>query len=199
MSDQENWEQRYRDGATPWDIGRPCEELQRVLQSGVVQPCRTLDLGCGTGTNAVYLAQRGFDVTGVDVAQNALEKAREKAAAANVNVRFLHADVCHLPDLGEPFDFVYDRGCFHTFKERRWEGFMDTLERATYSGSLYLMLCGNAKEPREHGPPTLTEEEIRAALSPLFDFEWMNEFRFSIVFDDGEHRPLAWSCLMRRR
>ena len=58
-----DWHKRYSDKDTPWDSGQPSRELERILEEGWIKPCRVLELGCGTGTNAVYLAQRGFEVT----------------------------------------------------------------------------------------------------------------------------------------
>src|SRR5262245_57667157 len=101
-----NWNQRYLEKQTPWDTNQPSSELQRVLQEYQIAPGRALDLGCGTGTNAVYLASRGFDVTGIDFAPTAIEAAKVRAASAGTNVRFLTGDAFKLPDLGPPFDFI---------------------------------------------------------------------------------------------
>src|SRR6516165_7586395 len=101
------WDERFSKGKQPWDTGRPCRELQRVLEEARINPCRTLELGCGTGTNAVFLAEHGFDVTAVDVSQVALEKAGARASEAGVSIRFLQADVLEMPDLGGLFAFVF--------------------------------------------------------------------------------------------
>ena len=67
MAELEHWEERYRKGETPWDTGHPSTELQRVIREEKIRPCRAIELGCGTGNNAVWLAQQGFDVTAVDL------------------------------------------------------------------------------------------------------------------------------------
>src|SRR5260221_2220074 len=114
MSEQDHWESRYTGTeAPPWDTGRASAELFRRISSAGIAPCRAVELGCGTGTNAVWLAQRGFDVTAVDISPTALERARQRAAAAGVVVRLVAADVTALPDLGPPFEFFFDRGCYH--------------------------------------------------------------------------------------
>ena len=105
MTELSDWNDRYRDGNLPWDTGRPSSELQRVISQHAIQPCRALDLGCGTGTNCVWLAQQGFDVTGIDVAPLAIERAEERARAAGVNVQFVAADILNLPDPDRPFSF----------------------------------------------------------------------------------------------
>ena len=95
---------------------RTSSELQRVFSRNTIQPCRALELGCGTGTNSVWLAQQGFEVTGVDVAPLAVEQANKRAQAAGVQVHFVVADVLHLPDLDGPFAFFFDRGCYHAVR-----------------------------------------------------------------------------------
>jgi 2-polyprenyl-3-methyl-5-hydroxy-6-metoxy-1,4-benzoquinol methylase len=108
------WDDQYRTRKNPWDTGRPDRALQRIVEEARITPCRTLELGCGRGANAVFLAQQGFDVTAVDVSQVALDTARVRARSASATVRFLQADVLELPELGPPFAFVFDRGCYHT-------------------------------------------------------------------------------------
>ena len=119
MTEHIDWNDRYRDGNLPWDTGRPSSELQRVLSRNTIQPCRALELGCGTGTNSVWLAQQGFEVTGIDVAPLAVERAEQRAHAAGVKVHFVVADVLHLPDLDGPFAFFFDRGCYHAVRRER--------------------------------------------------------------------------------
>jgi methyl halide transferase len=116
MTERRDWNDHYQNGNLPWDTGRPSSELQRVLSRNKIQPCRTLEIGCGTGTNSVWLAQQGFDVTGIDVAPLAVDRAKQLGHAAGVKVHFLVADVLQLPDLGEPFSFFFDRGCYHAVR-----------------------------------------------------------------------------------
>jgi len=116
MSDIKNWNDRYQTGETPWDTGRPSSELQRVVLDRKIRPCRALELGCGTGTNCVWLAQQAFEVTGLDLAPLAIQKAEEQARDAGVSARFLAADVLRPPELGEPFAFFFDRGCYHAIR-----------------------------------------------------------------------------------
>ena len=75
QAERERWNNRYQQADTPWDSGVPSAQLVAALDGGLVAPCRALELGCGTGTNAIYLAQRGFDVTAVDAAPLAIETA----------------------------------------------------------------------------------------------------------------------------
>src|SRR5215470_17153401 len=116
MTENRDWNESYRNEDLPWDTGRPSSELQRVLSRNKIQPCRALELGCGTGTNSVWLAQQGFEVTGVDVAPLAVDRAEQRAQAAEVKAQFVVADVFHLPELHGPFAFFFDRGCYHAVR-----------------------------------------------------------------------------------
>jgi SAM-dependent methyltransferase len=95
----------------PWDTGVSPPELYAFIESHA--PGRALDLGCGTGTNAITLAQRGWQVIGVDFAVTAILVARRKARAAGVQADFRVGDVTRLVDLHGPFDLILDIGCFH--------------------------------------------------------------------------------------
>jgi len=96
-----------------------------------------------------------------------------------------------------PFDFVFDRGCYHAARRIDQPGFIKTLNRLTRPGSRYLMLAGNANEKSEPGPPTMSEAEIHGELEPLFEIQFLREFRFEVP--NPPEGFLAWSCLMTRR
>lgn len=192
-----DWNESYRQGDTPWDSGIRSLELARVLDEDRVKPGRAVELGCGTGTNAVYLAQVGFEVTGIDLAPTAISEAQQKAEQANVDVRLFVADVCRLEtDLGR-FDFLFDRGCYHCVRRLDLPGFIETLRRLSRPGSQYLALAGNANEQSDEGPPRVHEHEIRCELGGLFEFDFIREMHFEDA--GGIEGPLGWSCLMTRR
>jgi SAM-dependent methyltransferase len=183
MAEIRDWNERYRQGDIPWDTGRPSAELARVAAEEKLAPCRAIELGCGTGTNAVWLASQGFDVTGVDVSPLAIERARQRAVAAGVRVRFVEADVLDPPDLGGPFQFFFDRGCYHVVRRVDIDRFLKTLSKITQAGALGLVLTGNAREPHDPG---------------IFEIVRLREFRFETA---GPDVPpfLAWSCLVRKK
>ncbi len=198
MSDADRWNQRYLAGDTPWDTGRPSSELLRVLEEDKVPTGRAIDLGCGTGANAVLLAEVGFEVTAVDISAAAVDLVHCRKATAAVRVRHLLADVLDPPDdLGGPFDFVFDRGCYHAVRRTDVGRYLRTLERITAPGSVGLVLAGNAREKHEPGPPAVTEEEIREELGKRFEIVRLREFYFDQVEANGV-RHLGWSCLLRR-
>jgi methyl halide transferase len=191
-----DWNERYLSGQLPWDSGVPSQELIRVLDTEKIAPCRAIELGCGTGTNAIYLASRGFDVTALDLSAAAIVQSQKKAAEAGANVRFLEADVCRLNFELEPFDFIFDRGCYHSVRGIDIAGFLQTMRRLSRPGTRFLLLAGNANEQGQ-GPPRVHEHEIRIDFEKLFAIQFLREFRFEVpVVPEGF---LAWSCLMTRR
>jgi SAM-dependent methyltransferase len=106
----------YRIGFTPWD-GHPLSSaLQNLIEGPAALPAGTaIDIGCGTGDSSIYLARHGWQVTGVDVAAKALEKAGAKAAAQHARVNFVRADATRLSSagLGKAFTLILDSGCLH--------------------------------------------------------------------------------------
>jgi SAM-dependent methyltransferase len=145
MSD--DWNDNYVQGFLPWDTSEPDPVLVEYVESHGVAPGRALDIGCGTGTNARWLASRGFDVLGVDVAPRAIEMAIEKLAAESLagRVRFAVGDfLATLPD-GGPFDFVFDRGCFHVFEPDDRARFAAQVARVLAPGGIWLSLVGSTE------------------------------------------------------
>jgi methyl halide transferase len=197
-----DWNQRYQTGDVPWDSGKPSAELLRVLKEWNIPPGRVLELGCGTGENAVYLARQGFDVTACDLAPLAIERAEAKVRSASANVRLLTADVLALPDVGPPFPFVFDRGLYHVVRRSGLPGYLRTLEQVCAPGGWYLTLAGNANDPltAEHGPPRVKAQELCAELEGLFALVQLREFTFEATPCAGaSFRPLGWSALLRRK
>ena len=113
---------RYRLGDTPWDTGITPPEVMEFL--GRAAPGRALDLGCGTGTNALEMARRGWRVTGVDFASRAIREARRKAAREGFGIEFLAADVSDLRELAGPYDYALDIGCLHSLPEKSRAGYV---------------------------------------------------------------------------
>jgi SAM-dependent methyltransferase len=191
-----HWDDRYEQHTTPWDSKLNSQELSLVVEENSIKPGRALDIGCGTGTNAVFLAQQGFQVTAVDCSQNALNQGQESATSAGVEVDWVCADVREWQP-SKPFEFIFDRGCFHCVRrENSSQIAVNTLAKFCISGTRLLVLTGNANEQREKGPPQLTEQELRDELTTEFRIDRLREFYFE---DAGAIQgPLGWSCLLTR-
>ena len=199
----QDWNQRYIDLDIPWDSGMPAEQLKSLLSEKIVNPCRMLELGCGTGTNAIFLAQSGFDVTAVDIAEEAIKRAQAKAEKAGVKIKFIQADITALPDLGAPFPFVFDRGTYHVVRRTNVPGFQSMLAQMVAPNGYYFVLAGNPNEeaPPEKGPPRVSASELCAELEgTAFDLVYLKESQFHGVRVEGDNiEPLAWAGLFRRR
>jgi SAM-dependent methyltransferase len=191
-----DWDALYREGTPPWETGQPAGELARVLNEGLVQPAPTLELGCGTGADAVYLATRGFEVTAVDFSPTALDRAHTRARLEGVAVRFVLADVFEFVETAEPFDFVYDAGFYDFIRQADLSRYLDLLWRVTRPGSLFLALAGSTEETAEGGPPQVSQDEIRMELGRLLEFVRLRPFRFESR--NRRQGYLGWSCLMKR-
>jgi len=190
------WDADYRGPRPPaWDIGRPADELQKAVNKGSVAKCRVVDLCCGSGTDAIFLAAHGFDVTAIDVAPTALAQAKQKAITAGVSVRWVLADVLNPPNL-EPFDFLYDRGCYHVVRDQNLAAYLETVRRISHPGSEFLLLSARRDEQAAAGSPGVTEEELRYDFFPLFDVESLRAIR--LESNEPGSSPPGWCALLRR-
>jgi cephalosporin-C deacetylase-like acetyl esterase len=196
-SEFERWDNRYRDGDLPWDTGAPSTELRRCLEEFQPPRGRALEPGCGTGTNLVWLAQQGFDCTGVELSPRAVERARQRAAAAGVNARFVAGSFPEQTDLSGPFDFFFDRGCYHVMRKIDTAGYLAAVDRFTRPGTVGLVLAASPREKTEGGPPPVSEEELRAELGSVFEVVRLGKFWFdsppgmTVTFQ-------GWSCWLRK-
>ena len=192
-----DWDAIYREGTPPWETGRPASELVRLVDEGAIRPSPMLELGCGSGADAVFLASHGFDVTAVDWSPTAIERARTRAGRVGFPIRFVLDDVFDfVQTTDESFDFVYDAGLYHFIRVADLQRYLDLLWRVTRPGTLYLTLAGNVGEQAEGGPPQVSEEDIRSELGRLFELVYLGPFRF----ESPRRREgyLGWSCLMHR-
>ncbi len=192
------FEQRYQTGNMPWDIGRPDFNLRQVLATYDIPRGPALEIGCGTGDNAIFLAKSGFDVTATEIVEMALEAARKKAEAEGINGRFILQDILETDIEGSPFVFVFDRGCFHSFDtpEKR-KRFAQSVARHLVHRGYWLSLLGNADEHRQGpGPPQRTACEIVEAVEPFFEIIVLKSGHFD---SNLKPPPRNWIMLGRRR
>jgi SAM-dependent methyltransferase len=124
----------------PWDIG-PRQELVELVESGRIQPSRAIDLGSGTASNVIFLAQRGFDVTGVDFAQAAIELGRKRAREANVTVDFIRDDLTHLQHVQGSYDLLVDYGTLDDIPYHKRDLYIHNILPLTHPGSQFLLYC----------------------------------------------------------
>jgi len=132
------YEITYRYFRAPWEVGAR-EELIALVESGRLKPGRAIDLGCGTGANAIYLAQKGFEVTGVDFAESAIENAQGQAKDAGVQVNFIVDDLTNLRNISGTFDFLLDYGVLDDLRLHLRESYLHNMLALTHPGSQYLL------------------------------------------------------------
>jgi len=199
-SQMPDWDDLYRRGTPAWETNHPAAELVRAVEQEWIRPCSMLELGCGSGADAVYLAQQGFEVTAVDCAAIALERAHLRAEQQEAMVRFVLDDVFDFAANEGAYDLIYDAGFYHCVRQYDLQRHLDMLWRITRPGSIYFALVGAeegaAEDGAEHGPPQVSEDDIYGELGRIFEFVRLEPFRFeSPMRDDGYP---GWSCLMKR-
>lgn len=189
------FEWAYRNGDPPWDIGAPQPAVVRLAEEGAIAG-EVIDVGCGTGENALYLAAHGLQVLGVDAAPTAIARAQEKAGRRDSTATFLVADALRLGELGRTFETALDCGLFHTFPDPdriRYEASLRTVLRP---GGRYVLLSFSEAQPGDSGPRRVTEAEIRATFSAGWTVNSIvaEQFAAHLPGDGAE----AWLALLTR-
>jgi len=179
------FESAYR-GTPPWDIGRAQPAIVRLADTGQIAGS-ILDVGCGTGENVLYLAERGFAAAGVDGAPTAIRKARAKAKKRGLDVRFEVGDALDL-SMPEQFDTAIDSGLFHVFSDEERLRFRDSLGRVIRPGGSYFLMCFSEHEPGDWGPRRVTQAEIRS----VFRAGWRVNYIQPSAFETNGGDAHAW-------
>lgn len=157
------WDASYHNGPAPWDIEKPQPVVVRLASEGAFTGA-VLDAGCGTGENALHIAERGLPVVGVDVAETALAMAREKARERGLEVEFAEGDAFELERLSRTFQTVLDSGLFHTFDRDEQTRYVTSLANVTDPGATAYVLCFSNEGP-DTGPHPVSQEELRAVFN----------------------------------
>ena len=157
----------YATGQPPWDTGVTPPELTALTEGrDAIPPGRVLELGCGTGTNAIHLARHGWDVVAVDLIDRAVQEARTRAAAAGVAVRLLHGDATRLDDLDAPgpFDLFFDLSCYCGIPPHRRDAYAAGLTQRAASDARLLMF-GYGPEAFDDTISGVTADELRTRFT----------------------------------
>jgi cyclopropane fatty-acyl-phospholipid synthase-like methyltransferase len=203
MSDsvgRETFESIYA-GKAPWDVGRP---QRAIVEAADRLTGAVLDAGCGTGDNALFFAERGHPVLGIDFLDGPIQEARRKARERGLEAEFARMDALELGSLDRRFDGVIDSGLFHVFSDEDRARYVAGLAHATRPGGRLLMLCFSDEEPGTRGPRRVSQREIREAFADGWDVEEIHAARFEVRTDledvsFSEGGPKAWFSVIRRR
>jgi SAM-dependent methyltransferase len=189
-----SWEDAYN-ARPPWDIGRPQPAFLELVRAGELNIGGVLDVGCGTGENALYLAEKGFSVVGVDLATRAIDAAKTKSTERNLKVDFRIANALSLEFKNDYFDNAIDSGLFHTFNDGNRVDFAIEIARVIKTGGKYFMLCFSDKEPTNWGGPRrITKEEIATTFSPLFNINYIRDAYFATRIHNNGGRAYLTSA-----
>ncbi len=199
VPDRSTFESAYA-GQAPWDIGRPQQAILDVADriTGSV-----LDVGCGTGDNALLFASRGHKVTGIDFLEEPIQRARRKAAERGLSATFLVMDALALKDLPEVFDSVIDSGLFHVFSDEDRRRYVEGLASVLRPGGRLFLLCFSDEEPGNQGPRRVSKKELHDAFAKGWVIESIEPSRYEVrpdlkdlTFSEGG--PRAWFAVIRR-
>lgn len=165
----------------PWNIETPPDILVQMVENKQVVPYRAIKLGCGAGNYSVWLAQQGFEVTGIDISPTAIGFARNNAMDKSVECTFIVADVLgDLKDVEGPFDFALDWELLHHIYPDDRPRYIASVSRLLRPGGRYLSLCFHDNDPQFSGTGKYrttqigtvlyfsSEEELRDLFSPYF-------------------------------
>lgn len=158
----------------PWNIETPPQLLVELLDSGKVRPCKAIDLGCGLGNYAVYLAGRGFDVTGIDFSPTAIKIAKENARKKGVKCNFFVGDVVNdLGKINQTWDFACDWGLLHHIFPRKRQKYLKNVRRLLNPKGKYLSVSFSQKDTAFAG----TGKYRRTNLGATLYFSSQNELK----------------------
>jgi cyclopropane fatty-acyl-phospholipid synthase-like methyltransferase len=184
----------------PWDIGRP---QQVFLDAAGRITGSLLDAGCGTGENALYFAERGCDVTGIDFLEEPIRQAKRKASERGLKATFLVKDALTLANWSVRFDNVIDCGLFHVFSDEDRRRYAEGLAAILKPGGRLFVLCFSDEEPGTQGPRRVSKQELQAAFAKGWSIESIEPSRLETRpdfkdFTFSEGGPKAWFAVIRR-
>jgi len=193
-----NWEQLYQEKPVetmPWFNPDLDPDLDEVLIVLGVTTGKFLDLGTGPGTQAIALAQRGFQVTATDLSTTAIQLAQTKAETLGLSITFRQDDILN-SHLDHRFDLVLDRGVFHVFSPDLRPDYMTVISRLIKPNGYLFLKCFSSLEPREDGPYRFTPEDIHQIFGSLFTVHSVTETVYHGTLDPF---PKALFCVLQRR
>jgi len=188
---------RAYEGDPLWETGRPQPAFVRLEEEGSIVG-RVVDVGCGTGETALYLAGRGHPVWGLDISPNAIRRAEAKARERGREATFRVANLLDLADLGAQFETAVDCGLFHVFLDAHRPRYVENVGRLLVPNGRLFLLCFSEEEPTDWGGPRrVTRAEIRDAFGLGWSVESIRPSRYEVTLPGVEGR--AWLAEITRR
>jgi len=201
-----NWDACYEKKNIPWGLPHVHPELMQAVAEYPIRPCAALDIGCGSGLSSVWLARKGFKVTGVDISSSAIQMAEKRAEGV---CRFHIADILEKDIPGAPFGFVFDIGCFH---HNLHPSFVERVASHLEPGGLWFSLVRSADRSEEHEGPTMPivppkhiATDIVKIVEKYFEIHHLRASSYGIrttspAYVQPQNIGFSfWACLMCRR
>ncbi|MBW6486962.1 MAG: class I SAM-dependent methyltransferase [Syntrophobacterales bacterium] len=168
----------------PWNIKNPPQILTNLVEKEIIKPCKIIDLGCGAGNYILYLAKKGFDATGLDISESAIQIAKNSALEKGIKCNFIVASVMDYNfDTSKPFDCAYDwEVLHHVFPEQRAQ-YISNVSKLLKSGGQYMSVCFSEDSPQFGGKGKFrktpidtelyfsSENELRELFEGVFNIE----------------------------
>ena len=198
MKTKERFIEHYKNGYMPWSHDEVDYNLVEIVELYPIEPCKTLEIGCGTGTDSIWFAQQGFDVSACDASEIAIGLAKEKLGNKNVRCNFKVIDFMTEEIENTPFKLIFDRGFFHSFdSEKKRKKFARRVAANLVDEGLWLTLVGSKDRPKsDSGPPRRSALDIISAAEPYFKILSLN----ASYFGNEQTQPAQnWVCLMEKR
>jgi SAM-dependent methyltransferase len=175
-----DWDTYYKENNVeemPWYESNLDPDLKNEIKSRNLSRGKFLDLGTGPGTQAIQLSNLGFDVTGSDLSENAIKKAKNLSTKVNfVTDDFLNSK---LPE--NEFDFIFDRGCFHIFDIEQRANYVTQIKRILGNNGILFLKCMSIEEkelPEDEGPHKLSKSELKQVFSNDFEIKTIKDTVF---------------------
>jgi len=179
---------RYLRGHTPWETGRTPVEVIEFINAH--PPGRAIDLGCGTGTHALTLARRGWEVVGIDFVTHAVRRARKRAGAKGLTATFVQDDIARPNNLHGRFDYALDIGCLFALRDHERECYAANLACLLKPGAWY-MLCAWLPWMKNGKPCGISSDAVQRLLGDCF-----TQYRVAVGEEKGH--AMAWYWYKRK-
>ena len=192
-----DWKQLYREKEVetmPWFNPNLDPDLDQALTKLNLHTGTLLDLGTGSGTQAMVLAERGFTVTGTDISDAAISRAKGIAQEKGLDIDFRQDDILN-SNLNQEFDFIFDRGCFHVFQPEQRQDYVRVVSRLMKPKGYLFLKCFSHLETREEGPYRFTAEEIGEIFGSQFNVCSVED---TVYQGTLEQFPKALFCILEK-
>jgi len=179
MNNKEILERTYAKPGAVWTSVEPPTEIVELIESGKIKPCKCLDVGCGEGFYAIYLASKGFDVTGIDLSENAIKYAKQNATEKGAKINFIVMDISDLSKINGKFDFIFEWALLHHLMPEKRKKYVKDISNLLNKNGKYLSVCFNEQDPKfgKGKKLRIIPEKSRAIIGGKLYFSSLEELK----------------------